>query len=124
VARRTRVQGRQRRLRARARLDPARDLLRLPRRRHPGGIIGGLGFIVQAVVAILLLSLVFLAHSPRLWIRGAGAGAGAAVGAVAVQAARGLIGPSFARVRSDRARSACWVAYLAIGIAAATPTPG
>jgi chromate transporter len=85
----------------------------------PGAIIGGLGFIVPAVVAILALSVVFLAHSPPLWIRGAGAGAGAAVAAVAVAAARGLLGPSFARVRSEPLRRARWLAYLAIGTAAA-----
>ncbi|MGD0386607.1 MAG: chromate efflux transporter [Solirubrobacteraceae bacterium] len=85
----------------------------------PGAIVGGLGFIVPAVVLILLLSLVFLAHAPPLWIRGAGAGAGAAVAAVAVQAARGLIGPSFKRVREDRPRRLRWGAYLAASIAAA-----
>ena len=85
----------------------------------PGAIVGGLGFVVPAVVAILALSVVFLAHSPPLWIRGAGAGAGAAVAAVAVQAARGLIGPSFARVRAQHARRLRWVAYLAVGTAAA-----
>jgi len=85
----------------------------------PGALLGGLGFIVPAVVLILLLSLVFLAHAPPLWIRGAGAGAGAAVAAVAVQAARGLIGPSFARVRALAERRARWLAYLAIGTAAA-----
>ncbi len=85
----------------------------------PGAIVGGLGFIVPAVVLILLLSLVFLAHAPPLWIRGAGAGAGAAVAAVAVQAARGLIGPSFKRVREDRPRRLRWGAYLAVSIAAA-----
>jgi len=85
----------------------------------PGALVGGLGFIVPAVVLILALSLVFLAHAPPLWIAGAGAGAGAAVAAVAVQAARGLIGPSFARVRAQAPRRARWLAYLAIGTAAA-----
>src|SRR5437763_1009996 len=76
-----------------------------------GAILGGLGFIVPAVVLVLILSLVFLAQSPPLWVRGAGAGAGAAVAAVAVQAARGLIGPSFARARTRRGRVARWSAY-------------
>ena len=80
-----------------------------------GAIVGGLGFIVPAVVMILALSLLFLAHSPPLWVRGAGAGAGAAVAAVAVHAARGLIGPSFARVRSDPVRRLRWLAYVAAG---------
>jgi chromate transporter len=84
-----------------------------------GAIIGGLGFIAPAVVMILALSLLFLAHSPPLWVRGAGAGAGAAVAAVAVQAARGLLGPSLARVRGDRHHTGRWLAYLAIGTAAA-----
>lgn len=84
-----------------------------------GAIVGGLGFIVPAVILILILSVLFLAHDPPLWVRGAGAGAGAVVAAVAVQAARGLIGPSFEHVRGSRARTARWVAYVAIGAAAA-----
>ena len=67
-----------------------------------GAIVGGLGFILPAVILILPLSVLFLAANPPLWVRGAGAGAGAAVAAVAVQAARGLIGPSFERVRGSR----------------------
>jgi chromate transporter len=84
-----------------------------------GAIIGGLGFIAPAVILIIALSLLFLEHSPPLWIRGAGAGAGAAVAAVAVQAARGLIVPSFARVRDDGARRLRWLAYVAAGGASA-----
>jgi len=84
-----------------------------------GAIVGGLGFVVPAVVLILALSVVFLAHAPPLWIRGAGAGAGAAVAAVAVHAARGLLGPSLRRVRERRARAARWGGYLAAGVAAA-----
>jgi chromate transporter len=84
-----------------------------------GAIVGGVGFILPAVILILVLSVLFLAHNPPLWVRGAGAGAGAAVGAVAVQAARGLIGPSFENVRESRARTTRWVAYLAAGAAAA-----
>jgi chromate transporter len=85
----------------------------------PGAIIGGLGFIVPAVVLILVLSVLFLAHTPPLWVRGAGAGAGAAVAAVAVHAARGLIGPSLARAREHRYRTGRWLAYLTTGAAAA-----
>jgi chromate transporter len=85
----------------------------------PGAIIGGLGFIVPAVVLILALSVLFLAHTPPLWVRGAGAGAGAAVAAVAVHAARGLIGPSLARAREHRYRTGRWLAYVTIGAAAA-----
>ena len=84
-----------------------------------GAIVGGLGFILPAVILILALSLLFLAHSPPLWVKGAGVGAGAAVSAVAVQAARGLIGPSFEHVHDSRARSARWGAYLLTGAATA-----
>jgi chromate transporter len=85
----------------------------------PGAIIGGLGFVVPAVVLVLALAVPFLAHAPPHWVRGAGAGAGAAVAAVALHAARGLIGPSLARVRAQRARAARWLGYLAAGTAAA-----
>jgi len=84
-----------------------------------GAIVGGLGFVVPAVVLILALSVVFLAHAPPLWVRGAGAGAGAAVAAVAVHAARGLLVPSLRRVREQRARALRWGGYLAAGVAAA-----
>jgi chromate transporter len=84
-----------------------------------GAIVGGLAFVVPAVGLVLALSLLFLAHSPPTWIRGAGAGAGAAVAAVAVHAARGLIGPSLARAREDRGRVLRWLVYLPAGIAAA-----
>ena len=84
-----------------------------------GAIIGGIGFIAPAVILILALSLLFLAHSPPVWVRGAGAGASAVVAAVAVQAARGLIGPSLERVRSDRPRVVRWSVYVMIATAAA-----
>jgi len=85
----------------------------------PGAIVGGVGFILPAVILILALSVPFLAGAPPLWIDGAGAGAGAAVPAVAVHAARGLIGPSIENVRGRRARTVRWAAYVAIGTAAA-----
>jgi chromate transporter len=84
-----------------------------------GALVGGLGFILPAVILILALSLLFLTHSPPLWVKGAGAGAGAAVAAVAVHAARGLIGSSFGHVRASRTRAARWGAYLLIGAVAA-----
>ena len=84
-----------------------------------GAVVGGVGFIVPAVILILLLSVLFLAANPPLWVRGAGAGAGAAVAAVAVQAARGLVGPSFDHVRGSAGRTVRWIGYLAVGIAAA-----
>ncbi|MDX6630581.1 MAG: chromate transporter [Gaiellales bacterium] len=89
-----------------------------------GAIIGGLGFVVPAVALVLLLSVVFFGHAPPLWIRGAGAGAGAAVAAVAVQAALGLLVPSYERVRDRHARFARWAGYLvAAGAAAALIGP-
>jgi chromate transporter len=84
-----------------------------------GAIVGGLGFVVPAVVLVLLLSTVFFGHAPPLWVRGAGAGAGAAVAAVAVDAARSLLVPSHARVRSDGARLARWALYLSAAAAGA-----
>src|SRR5919204_2554408 len=49
-----------------------------------GAVVGGLGFVLPAVVLIVALSAVFFGEEPPLWVRGAGAGAGAAVAAVAV----------------------------------------
>jgi chromate transporter len=85
----------------------------------PGAIVGGLGFVVPAVVCVLALSTVFLGSAPPLWVQGAGAGGGAAVAAVAVEAARGLLGPSFRRARSGRSRTGRWFGYLIAGAAAA-----
>lgn len=84
-----------------------------------GAIVGGLAFIVPAVILVLALSVLFLSSAPPLWVRGAGAGAGAAVAVVAVQAARGLLGPSVGSVRGDRARTLRWGTYLVAGGAAA-----
>ncbi len=90
----------------------------------PGAIVGGLGFIVPAVVMVLALSLLFLSAAPPLWVRGAGAGAGAAVAAVAVRAALDLVGPSFALVREDGREERRWFAYLLLGgLAAAVVGP-
>jgi chromate transporter len=84
-----------------------------------GALVGGLGFIAPAVVMILVLSVLFLSGSPPRWVRAVGAGAGAAVAAVAVHAARGLIGPSFARVGEHRQLVARWSAYVLLGAAGA-----
>ena len=73
---------------------------------------------MPAVVSILALSAVFLAHAPPAWIRGAGAGAGAAVAAVAVRAAITLLGPSWATITSA-ARRARWLLYVLLGAGAA-----
>jgi chromate transporter len=90
----------------------------------PGAIVGGLGFIVPAVVMVLALSLVFLSGSPPDWIKGAGAGAGAAVAAVAVRAGADLLGPSLAHARREDGALVRWAAYaLAGGVAAATIGP-
>ena len=81
-----------------------------------GALAGGLAFIVPGLICILALSVLFLAGTPPLWVKGAGAGAGAAVAAVAVQAGWTLLGPSWARARDRRFR---WSAYLMAGGAAA-----
>ncbi len=85
----------------------------------PGAVVGGLGFVVPAVVLVLGLATVFLAQAPPAWIRGAGAGAGAAVAAVALRAGIDLLGPSFARVREDDREEARWLVYLVVGAIAA-----
>ncbi len=82
-------------------------------------MIGGLGFIVPAVVVIVALSALFLGHAPPAWVRGAGAGAGAAVAAVAVSAGVGLLGPSWRRATGERARQTRWLLYALAGAAAA-----
>jgi chromate transporter len=82
-----------------------------------GAIVGGLGFIVPAVVMILALSVLFLADNPPTWVRGAGAGAGAAVPAVALSAGLTLLTPSWERAREHRRGR--WLVYLAAGIASA-----
>lgn len=84
-----------------------------------GGLVGGLAFIVPGFVAILALSMLFLAGHPPRWIVGAGAGAGAAVVSVAVHAGWSLTPTSWTRTPS-RVR---WLAYAALA-AVATATIG
>jgi chromate transporter len=67
-----------------------------------GALIGGLGFIVPGLIAILALSVLFLGSSPPLWVRGAGMGAGAAVAAVAVSAGLGVALPIWRRASGPR----------------------
>jgi chromate transporter len=80
-----------------------------------GAVVGGLGFIVPAVVLIIALSAVFFGSTPPTWVRGAGDGAGAAVAAVAVRAGIDLARPSLERAPS-RER---WLGYAVLGAAAA-----
>ena len=84
-----------------------------------GAVIGGLGFVVPAVVMVLALSILFLASAPPDWVRGAGAGAGAAVAAVAVRAGSELVGPSHEHAMEGHGNRGVWFAYLAAGAAAA-----
>jgi chromate transporter len=82
-----------------------------------GALIGGACFIVPGLAAVIALSVLFLAHSPPLWVRGAGQGAGAAVAAVAVLAGFTVAGPMWRRVHGgERARS---LLYAGAGAAAA-----
>jgi chromate transporter len=84
-----------------------------------GAVVGGLCFVVPAVVAVTALSAVFLAGSAPDWIRGAGAGSGAAIAAVAVQAGLSLMRPSFSRARGTRGRTVRWALYALAGAVAA-----
>jgi chromate transporter len=86
-------------------------------RGRPGALAGGVAFIVPGLIAILALSVPFLAGTPPAWVKGAGAGAGAAVAAVAVQAGWSLTGPSWKRAAGSR--RARWIGCLAAGGAAA-----
>jgi chromate transporter len=86
----------------------------------PGALVGGLAFIVPGLVLTIALAALFLATAPPEWIRGAGAGAGAAVAAVALQAGLGLLRPGWERVGG--ARRVRWLAYVAVGLAAAATT--
>jgi chromate transporter len=84
-----------------------------------GAVIGGLGFVVPAVVMVLGLSVLFLSSAPPDWVRGAGAGAGAAVAAVAVRAGSELVGPSYQHAMEGHGRRLRWLGYLVAGIVAA-----
>ena len=84
-----------------------------------GAIVGGLGFIVPAVVIVTALSALFLTQAPPLWVRGAGAGAGAAVAAVALHAGWGLLVPSWRRTTEHRADRLRWLLYAVLGGASA-----
>ncbi|HEX6391277.1 MAG TPA: chromate efflux transporter [Solirubrobacteraceae bacterium] len=85
---------------------------------RPGALIGGLCFVLPAVLAVLALSLLFFAGAPPDWVRGAGAGAAAAVAAVAVQAGLTIVRPAWGRL-DDRDARARFALYLVLGAAAA-----
>jgi chromate transporter len=80
-----------------------------------GALTGGLAFVLPGLAAMLALAALFLAGTPPLSVRAAGAGAGAAVAAVAVHAAWQLVPASRARSRSG----VRWAAYAALGALAA-----
>jgi chromate transporter len=84
-----------------------------------GAVVGGLGFVLPAVATVLALSVLFLAHKPPLWVRGAGAGAGAAVAAVAARSGTDLLRGAFARRRERGTPAIAWLAFLAAGAAGA-----
>ncbi len=84
----------------------------------PGAVIGGLVFVLPAVLIILALSALFLAHAPPAWVRGAGAGAGAAIAAVAVKAGSGLLRPSWQRAADGPGARARWVLCAVLGATA------
>ena len=84
-----------------------------------GAVVGGLGFVVPAVVMVIALSVLFLSSAPPDWVRGAGAGAGAAVAAVAVRAGSELVGPSYRHAMEGHGHQVRWLVYLLAGVAAA-----
>jgi len=73
---------------------------------------------VPGLIAIIALSVIFLAAHPPRWVVGAAAGAGAAVPAVAIHAAIGLLPASWRRAASSRAARVRWLVYAAAGCAA------
>jgi chromate transporter len=85
-----------------------------------GAVVGGVCFVLPAVLIMLPLSAAFLGSAPPDWLRGAGAGAGAAVAAGAVRAGADLARPLWARTPARR-RSRV-VAYGLAGAAAAAIT--
>lgn len=87
-----------------------------------GALTGGLCFVAPAVIAITMLSALFLAGGAPTWVRGAGAGAGAAVAVVAVQAGLALLGPSRRRAAGSRAQATRWLAYTTAGALGAAVT--
>lgn len=81
----------------------------------PGALLGGICFIAPGLALILVLSAIFLATHPPIWILGAAVGAGAAVPAVALYAAWGLAPSSWRRAGTGRARRARWLVFAVAG---------
>jgi chromate transporter len=87
-----------------------------------GALLGGAGFILPGLIAIVALAALFLSGSPPAWLRGAGMGAGAAVAAVAVRAGLGVAGPIWSAARGRR-RVGVVLYGLAGGLASAFTGP-
>lgn len=77
----------------------------------PGAIIGGLAFILPGLLAIIALSMLFLASAPPEWVLSIGAGASSALVAVALHAGFSLVPNSWQRTQSKFR----WVAYVLVG---------
>jgi chromate transporter len=86
-------------------------------RRTTGALLGGVCFIAPGLVAILGLSVVFLARAPHPVVLGAAAGAGAAVAAVAIHAAASLVPSSWKRASGVWGRRR-WLLYALLGAVA------
>jgi len=86
-------------------------------RRTVGALLGGVCFIAPGLVAILGLSVVFLARAPHPVVLGDAAGAGAAVAAVAVHAAASLVPSSWKRASGVWGRRR-WLLYAFLGAVA------
>ena len=105
-----------------SRIDAARDLLRLARRRCPRRDRRRRSrSSARGSSLILVLASVFLSHHPPLGVLGAASGAGAAVPAVALS--RGTRAPAdeLGEDRRRRVRRVRWILFFAVGaLAAAT----
>ncbi|HTZ87381.1 MAG TPA: chromate efflux transporter [Solirubrobacteraceae bacterium] len=88
-----------------------------------GALLGGACFIVPGLIAILALSVLFLAGSPPDWVRGAGLGAGSAVAAVAARVGGELALTIWQRARGSALHVRIAFYALAGGVAAAITGP-
>ncbi len=82
-----------------------------------GAFIGGAGFILPGLVAVVALSAVLLQDGAPMWVVAIGAGAGAAVPAIAIFAGSQLLPDS--RKRAQQAAGAAharWFAWVAAGV--------